>query len=202
MMFYSKRIFIYLHTFTLSIQKCLSFSSDAWSCFLLLLGWLRLRLWWCNLCLLISWLRFLLLLGSSKMIKSMLVEIRQRKIKSANSLDSIFTLSLADLGLHVSLGHDVSHGGSNNSSCMLHGTTSTFLGGLLLDTLLVLATVENGPLHLTRVALHKEWALTLLVDECEGLKRTKSYVAENFIILRNRLLTFPSAFTNVFPIPG
>lgn len=87
-----------------------------------------------------------------------------------NSLDCLLALGLAHLGLHVSLGHDVSHGGSDDGSGVLHGAASTLLGGLFFEALLVLATVEHGPLHLTGVALHEEGALALLVDEGECLK--------------------------------
>lgn len=87
-----------------------------------------------------------------------------------NLLDGLLALGLADLGLHVALGHDVSHGGTDDGTGVFHCASGAFLLSLLLETLLVLASVQDGPLDLTWITLHKERALALLVDEGECLK--------------------------------
>merc|ERR1719422_807065 len=55
----------------------------------------------------------------------------------------------------VPLGHDVLEGGSNNGSLELLGSLVPFLGNILLETLLVLPSVEDGPGDLTRITLQK-----------------------------------------------
>lgn len=86
------------------------------------------------------------------------------------SLDGLLALGLADLGLHVTLGHDLCEGGSDDGTLELLGATRALLDGLLLDSLLVLAPVQHGPGHLAGVALHQERLLALLVQESEGLE--------------------------------
>jgi len=97
---------------------------------------------------------------------------------TANLLDCLLALSLADLGLHISLGNDVSHGGTNDSSGVFHCTASSLLGDFILNTLLVLATVQDGPLNFTWITLHQERAFALLVDESEGLQRQKEALGQ------------------------
>merc|ERR1719239_1008645 len=65
----------------------------------------------------------------------------------------LLPLGFSHLRLLVSLCHDVLQGGSNNSTLELLGTASPLLGNILLETLLVLPAVENGPGDLPGVPL-------------------------------------------------
>jgi hypothetical protein len=64
--------------------------------------------------------------------------------------------------------HNVLKGGSNDGPLELVGPLRPLLGGLLLLTLLVLTTVEYGPVDLSRVALEKVSAMGSTVQELEG----------------------------------
>jgi len=85
-------------------------------------------------------------------------------------LDGLVALRLAHLRLHVTLGQDLGQRGTDDGALELLGAAGALLGGLLLDTLAVLATVEHGPRNLAGIALHQVGALALLVQEGEGLK--------------------------------
>merc|ERR1711962_562790 len=61
------------------------------------------------------------------------------------STDSLLTLGLTDLWLLIPLGHDILKCCSHHRTLELLGTAGPFLGHILLKTLLVLPTVENGP---------------------------------------------------------
>merc|ERR1719430_1157198 len=67
------------------------------------------------------------------------------------SSHSLLSLGLTDLGLLVTLGHDILKRCSNNSPLELLGSLVPFLGSFLLQPLLVLPAVQHGPGHLTRV---------------------------------------------------
>lgn len=88
-------------------------------------------------------------------------------------LDGLIPLGLSDLGLHVTLGHDLCEGGSDDGTLELLRAAGALLHGLLLDSLLVLAPVQHGPGHLAGVPLHQERALALFVQEREGLQSTR-----------------------------
>ncbi len=64
--------------------------------------------------------------------------------------------------------HDVLKGGSNDGPLEFVGPLRPLLGGLLLLTLLVLTTVEHGPVDLSRVALEKVSTMGSTVQELEG----------------------------------
>ena len=67
----------------------------------------------------------------------------------------MFTLGLAHFGFLIPFGHDVLECGSNDCPLELLGPLSTLFGGLLFNTLLMLASVQHGPGHFTRVSLEK-----------------------------------------------
>ena len=69
--------------------------------------------------------------------------------------DGLLSLGLPHLGLLVPLGHDVLEGGSDYGSLELLGPLVPFLGNILLETLLVLPSVEDSPGDLTRITLQK-----------------------------------------------
>merc|ERR1719481_2280191 len=127
-------------SFTEVYSQCcqsLSLSSNSWSRLLYILDSLVIGL----LCFLVNsrWRLLgcgllLLLLGSS---------------------DSLLSLGLPDLGLLVPLGHDVLEGGSDYGSLELLGSLVPFLGNILLESLLVLPSVEDSPGDLTRITLQK-----------------------------------------------
>ena len=80
----------------------------------------------------------------------------------------LFSLRFSDFRLLIPLCHDVLKGGSNDGPLELVGPLRPLLGGLLLLTLLVLATVEHGPVDLARVALEEVSAVGSTVQELEG----------------------------------
>jgi hypothetical protein len=83
--------------------------------------------------------------------------------------DGLFSLSFPDFGLLVPLGNNVLKGSSNNSSLELVGSLCPFLGGFFLLSLLVLATVQDGPVNLAGVALQQMGTVGATVQEFEGL---------------------------------
>jgi len=85
--------------------------------------------------------------------------------------NGLFPLGFPDFGLLIPLSHDVLKGGSNNGPLELVGPLCPLLGGLLLLTLLVFATVEYGPVDLTGVALQEVSTVGATVQEFEGLQR-------------------------------
>merc|ERR1719481_1088688 len=127
-------------SFTEVYSQCcqsLSLSSNSWSRLLYILDSLVI----CLLCFLVNsrWSLLgcgllLLLLGGS---------------------DGLLSLGLPHLGLLVPLGHDVLEGGSNDGSLELLGPLVPFLGNILLESLLVLPSVEDSPGDLTRITLQK-----------------------------------------------
>ena len=91
-----------------------------------------------------------------------------RRILRKSLPNGLFPLGFPDFGLLIPLGHDVLKGGSNDGPLELVGPLRPLLGGLLLLTLLVLATVEHGPVDLARVALEEVSAVGSTVQELEG----------------------------------
>lgn len=85
----------------------------------------------------------------------------------------MLTLSFPDLGLLIPLGHDVGQSGTNDGPLELLGPLGTLLGGLLLNTLLVLPPVEHSPCGLAGVALQKVGLVRPVVEESEHLQRNK-----------------------------
>lgn len=100
--------------------------------------------------------------------------MRKPRLSSGYLLDGLLALGLSDLGLHVALGEDLGEGGSDDSALELLGAARSLAGLLLLDSLLVLATVQDGPGDLARVALHQVGTLALLVQEGERLQQNKN----------------------------
>ena len=84
--------------------------------------------------------------------------------------DSLFPLRFPDLGLLVPLGHNVLESGSDDGPLELLGLLGPLLGGLLLNTLLVLAPVQHGPGHLAGVALQQVGLVAAAIQEAEGLE--------------------------------
>ena len=89
--------------------------------------------------------------------------------------DSLFPLRFPDLGLLVPLGHNVLESGSDDGPLELLGLLGPLLGGLLLNTLLVLAPVEDGPACLPGVSLQEVSLVGPVVQEPEDLKRENNY---------------------------
>lgn len=87
--------------------------------------------------------------------------------------DGLLSLCLSNLRLLISLSHDVIEGGTSYSTLELCRASATFLGHLFLLTLLVLTTVQHGPINLTGITLHQVGFLTLAIDEVEGLHSRK-----------------------------
>merc|ERR1719498_2349180 len=85
------------------------------------------------------------------------------------SSDGLLPLGLADLGLLVPLGHDLSQGGPSDGPLELHCTTGALLCHLFRLALLVLAPVQHGPVDLSGVSLGQEGRLTLGVQKLEHL---------------------------------
>lgn len=90
---------------------------------------------------------------------------------SLSSLGSGITGSLADSGRLLALGDDLIPAGTNDSTLELGGLAGALLGDLLGGTLLVEATVEDGPAELAGVLLAEEVSLALTVQETERLKK-------------------------------
>lgn len=74
-------------------------------------------------------------------------------------------LGLADLGLLVLPGQDAREVGTDDTTLVLDRLARALLGNLLGDTLLVDATVDNGPRDLARVLALEEEGLLLGSDE-------------------------------------
>ena len=84
--------------------------------------------------------------------------------------DGLFSLGFPDFGLLVPLGNNVLKGSSNNGPLELVGPLCSLLGGLLLLSLLVLATVQDGPVDLAGIALQQMGTVGATIQEFEGLK--------------------------------
>ena len=67
----------------------------------------------------------------------------KRSVSSGNLLDSLLTLSLADLRLLVTLGQDFSEGSTNNGSLEFLSLAGLLLGLLFLLSLLVLTSITK-----------------------------------------------------------
>ena len=87
--------------------------------------------------------------------------------------DGLVPLGLPELRLLVTLGQNLVEGGADDGPLELVGPLGPLLGGLLLDTLAVLATVEHGPGHLAGVALQPVGLLGAAVQETEGLSEER-----------------------------
>ena len=74
-------------------------------------------------------------------------------------------LCLPDLGLLVLPGQDARQVGTDNTTLVLDGLARALLGDLLSNTLLVDATVDDGPGDLARVLALEEEGLLLRSDE-------------------------------------
>merc|ERR1719186_945890 len=85
------------------------------------------------------------------------------------STDGLLTLSLPHFRLLVPLGHDILKGGANDGTLELLSPLGTFLGGVLLQSLLVLAPVEHGPGDLPGIPLEVMALLGFAREEFEGL---------------------------------
>merc|ERR1719300_273253 len=85
------------------------------------------------------------------------------------SSDGLLPLGLADLGLLVPLGHDLSKGGPSDGPLELDCAASTLLCHLFRLSLLVLASVQHSPVDLSGVPLGQEGRLTFGVQELEHL---------------------------------
>lgn len=82
---------------------------------------------------------------------------------------SLLAGSSSHLGLLVSAGGDGLERGTDDSSLVLNSLARALLGNLLGDTLLVHATVEDGPGKLTGVLALEEERLALARVEAEDL---------------------------------
>lgn len=91
----------------------------------------------------------------------------------SNLPDSLISLGFPDLGLHVSLGKNLSKTGTNDGALELGRPPGLLLGLLLFDSLPVLSSVKHRPGDLTRIALHKMGSLALGVEEGVDLKNNK-----------------------------
>merc|ERR1719300_323125 len=67
--------------------------------------------------------------------------------------DRLLSLSLADFGLLVSLGHDIGESGARDGPHELLRSPRPLLGGLFDHALAVFATVQHRPVDLSGVAL-------------------------------------------------
>ena len=94
-----------------------------------------------------------------------------RRILRKSLPNGLFPLGFPDFGLLIPLSHNVLKGGSYDGPLELVGPLRPLLGGLLLLTLLVFATVENGPVDLAGVTLQEVSAVGATVQEFEGLQR-------------------------------
>merc|ERR1719186_798716 len=90
-------------------------------------------------------------------------------LRLLGSTDGLLTLSLPYFGLLVPLGHDILKGGANDGTLELLSPLGTFLGGALLQSLLVLAPVEHGPGDLPGIPLEVMALLGFAGEEFEGL---------------------------------
>ena len=72
--------------------------------------------------------------------------------------------------LLVPLGENFVEGCTNDGPLELVGPLGPLFGGLLLNTLPVLASVEDGPCHLPGVALEHVCLLGTTIQETESLK--------------------------------
>ena len=89
--------------------------------------------------------------------------------------DGLFSLGFPDFGLLVPLGNNVLKGSSNNGPLELVGPLCSLLGGLLLLSLLVLATVQDGPVDLAGIALQQMSTVGATIQEFEGLEQVCCY---------------------------
>merc|ERR1719323_2190018 len=92
-----------------------------------------------------------------------------------------FSHSLPEIFLLVLLGQDLVEGSANDGSLELVSPPGPSLGGLLFNTLPVLASVQHSPCHLAGVALQK---VPFWLRPSKNLK------------------TLPSALTKVLPLEG
>merc|ERR1712073_70921 len=83
--------------------------------------------------------------------------------------DGLVTLRLPQLWLLVPLGENFVEGSTNDGPLELVGPLGPLFGGLLLNTLPVLASVEDGPCHLPGVALEHVCLLGTTIQETESL---------------------------------
>ena len=67
--------------------------------------------------------------------------------------NSLFALCLPDFRLLVALSKDVAERSACDGTLELHCTACTFLLYLFLHSLLMLASIQNCPVHFARVAL-------------------------------------------------
>jgi len=67
--------------------------------------------------------------------------------------DRLFSLCLPHFRLLVALSKDIAERSAGDGALELHRTPCTFLLYLFLHSLLVLASIQNCPVHLARVAL-------------------------------------------------
>ena len=100
----------------------------------------------------------------------------------------LLSLGLPDLGLLVPLGHDVLEGGSDYGSLELLGPLVPFLGNILLQTLLVLPSVEDSPGDLTRITLQKMSLVGSSRQEPGKMSRLLSFLQTS---VKFHILQFP-----------
>ena len=85
--------------------------------------------------------------------------------------DRLFSLGLPHFRLLVSFSEDIVERGAGDGTLELDGAPRTLLLYLLLHSLLVLAPIQNRPMHLARVALRVVQLHAFGVDKVKSLKQ-------------------------------